>query len=92
MLILPVHFRVPSCSESGQSSNDYQDALDIPYQRLEEFADVLASKVLINSVAISRRETVCSLRVGFMVTTVISKYSQTCLELSVKGSTAETAA
>lgn len=57
-------FRFGSCSESGQSSVEFEDALDIPYQRLEEFADVLASKVLINSVAITRREYMCSLRVS----------------------------
>ncbi|XP_060606264.1 uncharacterized protein LOC132758593 [Ruditapes philippinarum] len=54
--------RVGSCTESARSSGDYEDALDIPYQRLEEFADVLASKVLINSVAISKRENMCSMR------------------------------
>ncbi|XP_053404652.1 uncharacterized protein LOC123553897 [Mercenaria mercenaria] len=54
--------RTESCSESVRSSGEFEDALDIPYQRLEEFADVLASKVLINSVAISRREYMCSLR------------------------------
>lgn len=43
---------------------EYEDALDIPYQKLEEFADVLASKVLINSVSISRRENICSIRVS----------------------------
>ncbi|KAL4219892.1 hypothetical protein ACF0H5_020304 [Mactra antiquata] len=53
--------RIPSCSES-RSSGEYEDALDIPYQRLEEFADVLATKVLINSVAITKRENMCSLR------------------------------
>lgn len=54
--------RAASLSESCRSSTEYEDALDIPYKRLEEFADVLASKVLINSVAISRREYMCSLR------------------------------
>jgi hypothetical protein len=63
------HFRVGSCTESARSSGDYEDALDIPYQRLEEFADVLASKVLINSVAISKRENMCSMRVGVLLLT-----------------------
>ena len=56
-----------SVTESAHSSGDYEDALDIPYQRLEEFADVLATKVLINSVAISRREHNSNLRVCHLV-------------------------
>lgn len=46
-------------SESGHESVEFEDALDVPYRRLEEFADVLASKVLVNSVAILRREHLC---------------------------------
>ncbi|WAR27440.1 PARG1-like protein [Mya arenaria] len=51
-----------SCVDPARCSSEYEDALDIPYQYLEQFADVLASKVLINSVAISRREHLSSLR------------------------------
>ncbi|XP_052245457.1 uncharacterized protein LOC127854454 isoform X2 [Dreissena polymorpha] len=54
--------REGSCSESTPSSGDYEDAYDLPYRQLEEFADVLASKVLINSVAITRREHMSNLR------------------------------
>ncbi|VDI64122.1 Hypothetical predicted protein, partial [Mytilus galloprovincialis] len=42
--------------DSHSQSDEYADALDVPYRRLEEFADVLALNVLQRSINVFRRE------------------------------------
>ena len=52
----------------GTSSLEYEDALDLPYQRLEAFAENLASCVMVTSVAVLKREQESQLRVCVILT------------------------
>jgi hypothetical protein len=42
--------------ESQSQSDEFVDALDIPYKRLEEYADILSLNVLQRSINVFRRE------------------------------------
>ena len=51
-------------TDGSMSSLEYEDALDLPYQRLEAFAESVASCVMMTSVAVLRREQESHLRVS----------------------------
>ena len=63
MLSVPL-YRSLKKRDSVTSSSEYEDALDVPYQRIEEFASMLAEQVIMNSLAMSQRERNCALRVS----------------------------
>lgn len=50
--------------ESQSQSDEFADALDIPYKRLEEYADVLSLNVLQRSINVFRREKESTKRVS----------------------------
>ena len=58
-------------TDGSMSSLEYEDALDLPYQRLEAFAESVASCVLTTSVAVLRREEESQMRVSRKVILVI---------------------
>ena len=50
--------------ESQSQSDEFADALDIPYKRLEEYADILSLNVLQRSINVFRREKESTKRVS----------------------------
>lgn len=64
--------------DSTPSSLEYEDALDLPYQKLEAFAETLASHVMVTSVAVLKREQESHLRVGLEVHVFKLKHDKPC--------------
>ena len=54
-------------STDRTSSLEYEDALDLPYQKLECFAENLASHVIVTSVSVLKREQESQLRVSSLL-------------------------
>lgn len=52
-------------TRSQSLSDDYTDAFDIPYARIEQFAQNVASDVIKNSAMVFKREKQCELKVRF---------------------------
>ena len=62
--IVVLETEVKGDDELHSLSDEYADALDIPYNRLEEFADVLAVNVLQRSINVFKREEESTKRVS----------------------------
>ena len=79
--------------DGSMSSLEYEDALDLPYQRLEAFAESVASCVMVTSVAVLKREEESHLRVSATINFLNIRTPKTFVVITLKfelcGSTIE---